>query len=180
MGAHLTRRRPPAGRGAPAGSAPVPGDDFDFESANARFTKEKLAEDNAEENHDDEEHEAVHTSTVYNKGASFFDNLSCETLERQEPRGDKQKQSLSEQRKIDTETFGTANLHHGGRGGMRGGRGGRGRYHGGGGNYHPRDNNNNNRGGDRRDNRVFRPVNNNNAPAQNSPANVPKDEVSVA
>jgi len=157
------RRRPPTGRGS---SAPLAGDDFDFESSNARFSKEKLIEEVQPEEAHEETPGAG--STVYNKTASFFDNLSCETLERQESRDDRrQKQSFADQRKIDTETFGTANVRDGRntRGRGRGGRGGRG-YHGGG----------QNRGEDRRDNRVFRPVNNANQGAQNGSPSVPKDE----
>jgi len=158
-------RRRPAGRGSPT----APGEDFDFESANARFSKEKLLEEvQPEEAHNEETHSAG--STVYNRSNSFFDTLSCETLERQEAKDDRrQKQSFADQRKIDTETFGTANVRDGRN--MRGrGRGGRGRggYHGGG----QRDN----RGEDRRDNRVFRPVNNANQGAQNGSPSVPKDE----
>jgi len=188
VGAHLTRRRPPAGRGAPP-----TGDvgEFDFESSNARFSKEKLLEEVQPE--EDAAAEAPVASTVYNKTSSFFDNLSCETLERQADREERRpRQSFQEQRKLDAETFGTANVRDGRS--MRGGRGGgRGKYHsggGGGGGHHPRDNrgvgdrdnNNPNNYGRGRDNRVFRPVSNNNnlqggggGGGNNSPT-VPKDE----
>jgi protein LSM14 len=69
--------------------------------------------------------------TLYKKD-DFFDELSCDALDRERERGERTK--FSEQRKIDTETFGAFPVRsRGGRG--RGGRGGgyRGGYFGGGG-----------------------------------------------
>jgi len=158
------------------------GEEFDFESANARFSKEKLLEDVPEEVKNELPPPATSpgVSIAYNKVDSFFDSISCETLERS---GDKDEHnrarvSMQDQRKIDTETFGVSNIHRSGMG-RGGGRGGRrfypadrlqGNYRQGQegqqgqqGNYRQGQdgqgyNNNNNRG---RDNRVFRPVNHN-------------------
>lgn len=52
-------------------------------------------------------------SSVYNKQSSFFDNLSCETLERTSTKPDEKrsgKQISQEQRRLDTETFGSATM----------------------------------------------------------------------
>eukprot|EP00920_Eleutheroschizon_duboscqi_P007243 GHVT01016637.1.p1 GENE.GHVT01016637.1~~GHVT01016637.1.p1 ORF type:complete len:149 (+),score=36.51 GHVT01016637.1:62-448(+) len=65
----------------------------------------------------------------YNKGSSFFDSISCETLDRQSGRDDRpDRQKL---RALDVDTFGQAAAHarpmavgRRGRGGGRGGGGG--------------------------------------------------------
>jgi len=79
---------------------------FDFDEANAKFNK---AEEKAETKKEGEESENTATEKTkggYNKATSFFDRISCETIDRaagQETRVDRDKQ-----RQLDTETFGTA------------------------------------------------------------------------
>jgi protein LSM14 len=137
-GGHAPRRRtgrPPVNTST--GGAKL--EEFDFESSNARFDKEKVME---EVSHTEKPNllppsivEAVTTEkqeneitepdksanpTAYNKTLSFFDNISCEALERSAEK-DRQhpRQSYAEQRKIDAETFGLP--PRGGPGGYRGG-----------------------------------------------------------
>ena len=73
--------------------------------------------------------------TAYDKGKSFFDNISCENKDRsQNPEGGVGGFRRQEERKLNMETFGQASVdsgrygrggyHRGGRGGWRGGRGG--------------------------------------------------------
>lgn len=92
---------------------------FDFEEANQKFEKDKIAEA-----------EGV-VKGAYDKNQSFFDNISCETLNRQHGRDSKI--DREKQRELDTETFGPAAALSRGpryyrrgyrRPGMRGGRGG--------------------------------------------------------
>ena len=110
----------------------IPPEEFDFEQANAKFSKEL-----------EQERELEHTG--YNKSSSFFDNISSSTEERTNMR-------WSEERNLNMDTFGEASLQRGGRGGRGGrGRGGRGNCRGRGGNYRGRGNGNwrggnNNRG----------------------------------
>ncbi|EGW30829.1 uncharacterized protein SPAPADRAFT_62696 [Spathaspora passalidarum NRRL Y-27907] len=90
----------------------IPTEEFDFESANAKFSKEL-----------EQERELEHTG--YNKKSSFFDNISSSTEERSSMR-------WAEEKTLNLDTFGEASLQRGrgrGRGrGWRGGfRGGRGR-----------------------------------------------------
>ncbi|XP_046550531.1 protein LSM14 homolog A-like isoform X1 [Haliotis rubra] len=129
--------------------------EYDFESANAQFDKDKIEEelkkkltisdekvvngDNKEEKKEEgaeepseviEEDEAV----FYDKTKSFFDNISCEATERAKGNA---RMSWREERKLNAETFGVSeNFRRNwrGRGGFRGGfRGGpRGRGRGGG------------------------------------------------
>ncbi len=138
---------------------PIPAEDFDFDTSNAKFNKADLAAA------DSSSAAAVPIQPAYNK-SSFFDNLSCDALDRTRG-GDGEhggyNKSHHELRDLDYQTFGQLNDRRGGHPGSRGagGRGGRGghgygnqgqgqRYQGGGsgggrgGGYH---NNNNNRGG---------------------------------
>ncbi|BFZ55511.1 hypothetical protein PYCC9005_002552 [Savitreella phatthalungensis] len=134
-------RGPPRGPPQPAVAAPVvvPDADFDFDSANAAFVKEKPATDGASEAAASQG-DAVE-EPKYNKKSSFFDSLSNESTERAEraaklaaareagqPRGRAMRQ---EEREMNLETFGEdLAFSAGGRGGRgrgRGGRGGRGR-----------------------------------------------------
>ncbi|XP_038856360.1 protein LSM14 homolog A-like [Salvelinus namaycush] len=128
--------------------------DFDFESANAQFSKEEIdrefqsklklkdetekaavnGEDkgnssvetqNSKGNADEEGLEALTLKVYYDKSKSFFDNVSCDYSRQR-------RQTWAEERRINSETFGMP-LHGGqarggyrGRGGM-GFRGGRGR-----------------------------------------------------
>lgn len=69
---------------------------FDFEQSNSKFEKEKNSEV-----------ESVKLpSTTYDKSTSFFDNISCETLNRQHGRDSKI--DREKQRELDTQTFGPA------------------------------------------------------------------------
>jgi len=92
-------------------------DDFNFDEANARFSKEKLLEEVAADKPTDMNDTSEHG---YNKDSSFFDNISCEATDRKDGK-EKARASLSEQRKIDAETFGQTNSYR--RGGMSRGRG---------------------------------------------------------
>eukprot|EP01053_Blabericola_migrator_P007299 Blabericola_migrator_1__7298@NODE_3710_length_1562_cov_792_458863_g676_i1_p1_GENE_NODE_3710_length_1562_cov_792_458863_g676_i1NODE_3710_length_1562_cov_792_458863_g676_i1_p1_ORF_typecomplete_len406_score41_67LSM14/PF12701_7/1_4e27FDF/PF09532_10/4_5e12Mfp3/PF04202_13/0_021Mfp3/PF04202_13/1_8e04Mfp3/PF04202_13/3_2e03Mfp3/PF04202_13/1_8e04SMATX/PF14438_6/0_069_NODE_3710_length_1562_cov_792_458863_g676_i11421218 len=101
---------------------------FDFEEANQKFEKEKVAVEGAAEGSG----VATAAKGAYDKNTSFFDNISCETLNRQHGRDSKI--DREKQRELDTETFGpAAALSRGPRyyrrgyrrpGTMRGGRGG--------------------------------------------------------
>ncbi|EMG45512.1 SCD6 Protein SCD6 [Candida maltosa Xu316] len=106
----------------------IPTEEFDFEQANAKFSKEL-----------EQERELEHTG--YNKSSSFFDNISSSTEERTNMR-------WAEEKNLNMDTFGEASLQRG-RGRGRGGRGGRGNWRGRGGNRGGRGNwrgGNNNRG----------------------------------
>ncbi|KAK3707969.1 hypothetical protein QZH41_010725 [Actinostola sp. cb2023] len=113
-------------------------DDYDFESANAKFKKEEIEEelqkklglvslnDEVEEGEQNEAVQNPEPVTFYNKG-SFFDSISCEAIDREKNR--RSHPSWQEERQLNTETFGTAGYRRG-----RGGRGrGRGNYRGRGG-----------------------------------------------
>ncbi|KAG7862762.1 hypothetical protein KL939_000081 [Ogataea angusta] len=92
--------------------API-GDDFDFESNNAKFEKEAELE-NAE-------------SAFYNKKSSFFDNISSSTEQSASDR-----MRWQEEKKLNLDTFGQSSLRHNrGRGGYRSRGRGRGRGRGG-------------------------------------------------
>jgi len=94
------------------GNAPRVLDDFDFESANSRFDKEKLLEELGEKDG------KVDHATTYDKTSSFFDNISCEATDRM--KDDRATRNLPEQRKLDHETFGMSRGgHYRGRGGPR-------------------------------------------------------------
>jgi protein LSM14 len=94
-------------------------EEFDLVSANARFDKEKVMEElshtekpnalPAQPLEGDQDATNDDNKTIaYNRSVSFFDNISCESLERG---SDKDKaavprQTYAEQRKLDAETFG--------------------------------------------------------------------------
>lgn len=149
----------------------VPTTDYDFESANAKFNKQDLVKEviastddekkpspttngtngNAEE--DDEVVIPPIGDGFYNRGKSFFDNISCENKERAEAKeGERPRGGAvwrGEEQKKNLETFGQGSVdggfgHYGGRGGWRGrargrgfgrGRGGYGGAYGRGGGY---------------------------------------------
>ncbi|KAK1416172.1 hypothetical protein QVD17_31960 [Tagetes erecta] len=129
-------------------------EEFDFDAMNEKFNKDEiwgtLGKTNKNENNenvsDEDEYEdendadlpKLDVKPVYSKD-DFFDTLSCNSLDKQASNG---RPRYSEQRKLDTETFGEFSRHRGGRGG-RGpyrGRGGGyyGGYHGRGGGYYGR------------------------------------------
>ncbi|KAL3859932.1 hypothetical protein ACJMK2_010112 [Sinanodonta woodiana] len=135
-------QRPPSARGRPNSSRPPQEStlkfegEFDFESANAQFDKEelerelrrKLTIDETKVNGDNEENGLDEEEPVfYDKTKSFFDNISCETTEREQGRSTRT--SWREEKKLNVETFGISDTRRGyrGRGGYRGG-GGRGSY----------------------------------------------------
>ncbi|KAG6551972.1 hypothetical protein Mapa_006277 [Marchantia paleacea] len=119
-------------------------EDFDFTAMNEKFNKDEVwgelgkgseirdkvgdaEEEDVTDGHADDEvadgpaHKIapdMPKKPVYVKD-DFFDSLSCDALDREEGRAERTK--FSEQRKIDTETFGNFPLR------SRGGRGGRGR-----------------------------------------------------
>ncbi|XP_041375888.1 protein LSM14 homolog B-like isoform X2 [Gigantopelta aegis] len=112
--------------------------EFDFESSNAQFDKEKIEEElkqkltisdekvvNGEKEKEGEEepNEAVEPEpeeVFYDKNKSFFDKISCEASER--AKGNT-KMSWRDERKLNVETFGVADSwrrNWRGRGGYRG------------------------------------------------------------
>lgn len=132
------RGGPPRGRGGPRGVRESPlkfEGEFDFETANAQFDKEKIEKElkkltigetesnnvvngnKEEEAAEEEEDEEI----FYDKSKSFFDNISCEATER--AKGKDTRPNWREERKINAETFGISSAYR--RGGYRG-RGGRG------------------------------------------------------
>jgi protein LSM14 len=101
--------------------------DYDFESANAKFNKEEVAKEVLAANN-----ETPSTTTLtaaleepfYDKGKSFFDNISCENKDRNAitQEGNPNTWKRGEERKLNMETFGQASVDGGryGRGGYRG------------------------------------------------------------
>ncbi|XP_052126312.1 protein LSM14 homolog B-B [Frankliniella occidentalis] len=146
--------------------------DYDFEQANTQFeelrsklAKAKLDADQAQikvngeassEKKDDSGNETgveitepeEENDTFYDKAKSFFDNISCEAVERS--KGRSQRTDWRVERKLNSETFGVASARRGayrGRGYYRGGMGGgqyrggyRGNYRGNRGGYNQRSN----------------------------------------
>lgn len=136
--------RGPRRGGPPRHGVEVPTTDFDFESANAKFNKQDLvkeaiatgspvgtpdepaADANGTNgaNHDDEEVVIPGATTKkYDKGASFFDNLSSELKDRQQAATEGTRlggnEFRFEERKRNMETFGESSPFRG-RGGYRG------------------------------------------------------------
>lgn len=138
----------------------VPTTDYDFEGANAKFNKQELVKEVTASTDDEkkpipspttngtngnvEENDDLVIPPIgdgfYNRGKSFFDNISCENKERAEAKeGERPRGGAvwrGEEQKKNLETFGQGSVdggfgHYGGRGGWRGrgrGRGfGRGR-----------------------------------------------------
>ena len=161
-GGYLTQpRRRQFASGA---NGPKMDQDYDFESANAKFNKEEIAKEVAAQSTtatgaDDPTTEGPSTAQLaaalaeesfYDKGKSFFDNISCENKDRsavhatQDGTVNPNSWKRGEERKLNIETFGQASIDYGGgrygRGGYRGGRGGgyRGGRGGGGGGYYGR------------------------------------------
>lgn len=163
MGGHLLNSR--RGRGGRryegpnnnGARAPLPNADFDFEGSNAKFSKNELVKEVSEKTREggskEEDNATIESEAtvepaeevvipppaeVYYNKASFFDNISCETKERQQATEDGRQQGGGrakqfEERRLNLETFGQMSIDRG-RGHRRGfrGRGGyRGGYHGG-------------------------------------------------
>lgn len=136
--------------GQPAKKIEIPKDDYDFESANAKFNKEDmvkeaiasgspLAETAGEDANGTEEATATNgekrkdslaSTQAYNKTSSFFDNISSETKDRQEAQDERinGRQLRSEEYKKNLDTFGQGNVDGGGYRGRGRGRGFRGGY----------------------------------------------------
>ncbi|KAG2211124.1 hypothetical protein INT46_004500 [Mucor plumbeus] len=125
----------------------IPNSEFDFEASNAKFDKSEVVKKDGEEANDEEaeEIEIPQPDEFYDKTSSFFDNISCESKERNEQRqqNEPRRSHFHEERKLNLETFGQATVdqsryrnNYRGRGGYRGGRGGN--------NYYRNNNRNNN------------------------------------
>ncbi|KAI9759381.1 MAG: hypothetical protein M4579_002370 [Chaenotheca gracillima] len=133
----------------------VPTTDYDFESANAKFSKQDLikeaiatgspagtpeetpaknglnglngaAEDNSSKETDNV---VIPPPAPYNKSTSFFDNISSESRDREDPEGRRPggREWRGEEQKKNLETFGQGSVDNGYRGGYRGRGRGRGR-----------------------------------------------------
>lgn len=117
---------------APPPTVSIPPEEFDFEAALKLFDKSQLKKEGEEPAITN-----LNTKTAYKKD-DFFDELSCEALEKLRISGDgatngqDARNRAAARRRTDVETFGGAARGHGGRGRGRGrGHGGRGRGHGG-------------------------------------------------
>lgn len=159
----LPTRRRQFGAAAAAANQRNMDQDYDFESANAKFNKEDVAKEVAAAqttttNGTDETPSTTGPSAAqlasalsddkfYDKKSSFFDNISCENKDRTAAKQASYDGSANpsswkrgEERKLNIETFGQASIDYGGGrygrgGGYRGGRGGGG-YRGGRGGYY--------------------------------------------
>jgi len=76
-------------------------EEFDFESGFAKFDKEALKSELLGEGDDDNLEEPV----AYER-SGFFDTISCDSLDREIGEKRDHRQTLQQQRKLDTETFG--------------------------------------------------------------------------
>jgi protein LSM14 len=137
------------GRGGPRpAKVDVPDADFDFASANAKFNKQDLVKEAIAGSplteapvgnvvtSDTAEDAPVPVEPAYNKNKSFFDNISREAKDKENPTEKLGgRQWREEQTRKNIETFGQGSVDGGHRGYGRGrgrGRGGRGRGHRGG------------------------------------------------
>ena len=113
----------------------VPKTDYDFESANAKFNKEDLAKEATASPIEGANGETVDGSRIeseasvvipaaqgYNKSSSFFDNISSESRDREDPSGKRLggREFRSEEQKKNFDTFGQGSVDNGYRGGFRG------------------------------------------------------------
>ncbi|KAI0873658.1 Scd6-like Sm domain-containing protein [Hypoxylon argillaceum] len=129
------RGRGRGGRGGIQSKVEVPDVDFDFQTANAKFNKQDLANEavgsppvrDAPNGHASKTPEP--TDGAYNKTRSFFDNISSEAKERAENGGQKPggREWRGEEQRKNMETFGQGSVDGGYRGGYRGRVRGRGR-----------------------------------------------------
>ncbi|KAF2711095.1 hypothetical protein K504DRAFT_501027 [Pleomassaria siparia CBS 279.74] len=156
-GGYAARGGPRAPRGGGRGAhqqvkMEIPTTDYDFESANQKFNKQDLVKEAiatgsplggevdaplaAESSTNGHANGAVEREDpvipmIYDKGSSFFDNISSELKDREESATRRGQEFRFEERKKNMETFGQGSVD-GFRGGYRG-RGGRGRGRGRGG-----------------------------------------------
>jgi protein LSM14 len=115
-----------------AAKVEVPTTDFDFESSNAKFSKQDLVKEAiagsplGEQPLVDSPTESSTPVTGYNKSTSFFDNISSESKDRLEATNGRPggREWRGEEQKKNVETFGEGSVDNGYRGGYRG-RGGR-------------------------------------------------------
>jgi protein LSM14 len=126
----------------------VPTTDFDFESSNAKFNKQDLVKEAIAtgsplgdastaptieavsiESSNEAETDDVIIPPSYNKGSSFFDNISSELKDREEASSKRGQEFRTEERRKNMETFGQGSVD-GYRGGFRGRGRGRGRSRG--------------------------------------------------
>ncbi|KAI8642683.1 Scd6-like Sm domain-containing protein [Parasitella parasitica] len=117
----------------------IPNSEFDFEASNAKFDKSEVVKKNGEANDEEsEEVEIPQSDEFYDKTSSFFDNISCESKERNEQsqRNEPRRSHFQEERKLNVETFGQTTVdqsryrnNYRGRGGYRGGRGSNNNYY---------------------------------------------------
>ena len=120
----------------PGQKVEVPATDFDFESSNAKFSKEDLVKEAVAGSPLGDNPVASPTEpdvpVTYNKSTSFFDNISSESKDRADASGGRPggREWRGEEQKKNVETFGQGSVDNGYRGGFRG-RGGRGRGRGG-------------------------------------------------
>lgn len=133
------------GRGASRGGNPanieVPTTDFDFESSNAKFSKQDLVKEAIAGSPQGTTPQAASPTdaelpaSAYNKSTSFFDNISSEAKERMENGGTRSggREWRGEEQKKNVETFGQGSVDNGYRGGYRGRGRGRGGFRGRGG-----------------------------------------------
>ncbi|KAI1002080.1 hypothetical protein K3495_g6121 [Podosphaera aphanis] len=129
-----------SGSRGPTTKVEVPKEDFDFESANAKFSKHDLVKEAiAGSSAGEKSLEGIklnqNSPAGYNKSKSFFDNISSEARDREEIRNIKPggKEWRGEEQRKNLETFGQESVDNSFRGGYRNrgrGRGGfRGRGH---------------------------------------------------
>ncbi len=122
------RNQQPGGAGVKPKNTLKFDNDYDFEQANTEFeelrsqlakakidpgTENEKKDDSGNEtgagdNEPEEESEVVH----YDKTKSFFDNISCEAVERS--KGRSQRTDWRTERKLNSETFGVASMRRGG------------------------------------------------------------------
>ncbi|ORX45833.1 hypothetical protein DM01DRAFT_1410789 [Hesseltinella vesiculosa] len=128
----------------------IPESDFDFESSNAKFSKNDLLKElmggssSANELDVDDIVPVVQEDVMipppqedfYDRSKSFFDNISCESKERQQQQDVDRRGKYHQERRLNMETFGQATVDqsryrsHRGRGYRGGNRGGgRGGYY---------------------------------------------------
>ncbi|KAM3078064.1 hypothetical protein ACMFMG_002634 [Clarireedia jacksonii] len=132
------RGRGRGGRSSAPSKVELPSTDFDFESANAKFSKEDLVKEAiagsplGEQAPENDVNKSDVPNTVYNKATSFFDNISSEAKDRTESAGNRPggREWRGEEQKKNVETFGQGSVDNGYRGGYRGRGRGRGGYRG--------------------------------------------------
>lgn len=83
-------------------------EDFDFESSLAKFDKEKFAAELIDGKESVDTDEDISDLTLAYEKSSFFDNISCEATDREaeRERSVDYRESLKQQRKLDSATFG--------------------------------------------------------------------------